>query len=83
MILITTNRIRSILADCRTNADVAATLRIHKVKFRYDTAPGFLRIVVPTATGTVQIVRRASKTAPFTIDAVAPTPYYRRNYRTY
>ena len=74
----TTNRIRSILKDCQTDADVAATLRYHKVKFKYTTETGFLSVVVPCLTGSVRIVRRASKTAPFSIDSVAPVPYYRR-----
>ena len=74
----TTNRIRSILKDCRTDADLQATLRYHRIKFKYDTSPGFLSVVVPCMTGSVRIVRRASKTAPFTVDSVAPVPYYRR-----
>jgi len=74
----TTNRIRTILKDCRTDADVAATLRHHKVKFKYTTETGFLSVVIPCLTGSVRIVRRASKTAPFTVDAVTPVPYYRR-----
>jgi len=74
----TASRLRSILKDCRTDADVAATLRYHKVRFNYTTDTGFLSVVVPCLTGSVRIVRRASKTAPFTVDAVAPVPYYRR-----
>ena len=74
----TSNRIRSILKDCRTDADVAATLRHHKVKFKYTTETGFLSVVVPCMTGSIRIVRRASKNAPFTVDSVAPVPYYRR-----
>ena len=74
----TTNRIRSILKDCRTDADVAATLRHHKVKFKYTTETGFLSVVVPCLTGSVRIVRRASKTAPYTVDSVVPVPYYKR-----
>lgn len=74
----TTNRIRSVLKDCRTDADVASTLRHHKIKFKYTTDTGFLSVVVPCLTGSARIVRRASKTAPFTVDSVAPTAYYRR-----
>ena len=77
----TTNRIRSILKDCRTDADVAATLRSHKVKFKYTTETGFLSVVVPCLTGSVRIVRRASKTAPYTVDSVITAPYYKRPAR--
>ena len=77
MMLVTTNRLRMILAECRTNADVAETLRYHKVKFKYDTKPGYLSIVVPTATGSARITKTASKTAPFVIGSISPEPYSR------
>lgn len=77
MIIITPNRIKNMLTDCRTEADVAATLRYHKVKFRYSTDCGFMSIVVPCSSGSVRVYRTASKVAPIVIGHIAPVPYAR------
>ena len=77
MIIITPNRVKNMLADCRTEADVAATLRYHKVKFHYSTDCGFTSIVVPCSSGAIRVYRTASKVAPIAIGAIAPAPYAR------
>ena len=71
----TSNRIRSMLTDCRTDADVAATLRFHKVRFRYEIVAGSLSVVVPCITGTIRIIRTASRSAPYAIGNMRPEPY--------
>lgn len=83
MILITSRRLRSILSDCRTEADLQAALRYHRIKFKYDTSPGYLSVLVPTATGAVRVTKTASKTAPFTIGCTTPEPYERPKHLKY
>lgn len=80
MIIVTPSRVRSILSDCRTEADVAETLRHHKIKFRYSTDIGFLTIVVPCSSGSVRVYRSSSKTAPIAITRVQPAPYERPHH---
>ena len=82
MIIITPNRLKNMLTDCRTEADVAATLRYHKVKFRYSTDCGFTSIIVPCSSGSVRIYRTASKVAPIVIGSIAPAPYARPTHIT-
>ena len=41
-ILITAARVRSAIAEARTEKDVELLLRAHKIRFSYDTAAGFL-----------------------------------------
>lgn len=77
MVLLTAKRLRSIVTDCRTEADLQATLRHHRIKFKYDTSPGYLSILVPTATGAVRVTKTASKEQPFTMSHAAPQPYER------
>lgn len=83
MILITSSRLRSILSECRTEADLQATLRYHRIKFKYDTTPGYLSLVIPTATGAVRVTKTASKTAPFAIGCTTPEPYERPKHLKY
>lgn len=73
--LITSSRLRSILSECRTEADLQATLRHHRIKFKYDTKLGYLSLTIPTATGTVRVAKVASREAPFVVMRTAPEPY--------
>ena len=77
MMLITSSRLRSILSECRTEADLQATLRYHRIKFKYDTKLGYLSIVIPTATGKARVTKTASKVAPFIVTSISPEPYSR------
>lgn len=73
--LITSRRLRSILSECRTEADLQATLRYHRIKFKYDTSLGYLALTIPTATGTIRVAKVASREAPFIMMRTAPEPY--------
>ena len=73
---VTSKRIRSIVSECRTEADVQSALRHHKIRFSFAVDTGFLSIVVPCLTGKVRIYRCASKTRPFNVIPV--TSYERR-----
>lgn len=70
--LITTNRIRSILADARTEKDAADALRRHRIRYGYSTAGGYLHIRIPARAGMITVTRTASRTAPLAIAAAAP-----------
>ena len=80
MIIVTPSRVRSILSDCRTEADVAETLRYHKVKFKYSTDLGFMSIVVPCSSGSIRVYRTGSKSAPIALMRVQPAPYERPHH---
>ena len=83
MIIITPNRIKAIVADCKTDADLVANLRHHKIRYGYTTESGFLSVVVPCSTGKVRIYRTASKSNPFRVVPVSPALYYYNSLDTY
>ena len=76
MIIITPNRVRSIIADCKTDVDLIANLRRHKIRYGYTTDSGFLSVVIPCSTGKVRVYRSASKSNPYKVAPVSPTPFY-------
>lgn len=76
MIIITPNRIKAIVSECKTDADLVANLRHHKIRYGYTTESGFLSIVIPCSTGKVRVYRTASRSTPFKVAPVSPTPYY-------
>ena len=73
-LLISADRIRAVVADCRTEKDVEFSLRSHKIRFSYDTGAGFLAFRIPARSGTVLVYRTCSRSAPFTVRAAAPAP---------
>ena len=73
-LLITASRLRSAIADARTEKDIEMSLRAHKIRFSYDTSSGILAFRVPTVTGSALIIRTASRSAPFRVLAAAPAP---------
>jgi len=75
MVIITPNRVKSIISECKTEADLETTLRYHKLKHKYTTETGFLSCVIPCKTGSVRIYKVASKTNPFVVEAVKPQTF--------
>ena len=71
-VLVTADRIRSILDDVRTEADAALTLRRHRIRYSYSTAGGVLHIRIPARSGIITVTRTASRTAPLAIAPAAP-----------
>ena len=65
--LLTAGRIRSILTGARTEKDVEHILRAHRIRFSWTTSPGFLAARVPVRSGSVLIIRTASRSAPFSV----------------
>ena len=76
MIIITPNRVKAIVAECKTDADLVANLRRHKIRYGYTTETGFLSVVIPCSTGKVRVYRTASRSNPFRVVPVSPAPYY-------
>lgn len=74
MILITAARIRSLISACRTDADITAMLRGHKIRYTYTTEGGELAIRIPTRKGALRIIRNAP--GKMIIHNSAPVPYY-------
>lgn len=65
--LLTADRIRSAIAGAKTEQDISATLRRHRIRFSWTTTPGFLAARVPVRSGSVLIIRTASRSAPFSV----------------
>lgn len=78
MIIITPARIKAIVAECKTDADLVANLRHHKVRYGYSTDCGFLSVVIPCSTGKVRVYRTASRSNPFRVEPVSPAPFYHK-----
>lgn len=83
MIIITPNRIKALVSNCKTDVDLTAILRSHKVRFWYTTETGFLSVVVPCSTGKVRIYRTASKSNPFRVAPATPALFYYNSLDSY
>lgn len=83
MILVTSKRLRSIISECKTDADLVANLRRHKISYGYTTETGFLSVVIPCSTGKVRVYRTASKSNPFRVVPVSPVNFYYKTLDTY
>ena len=87
-LLLTPGRIRSVIADARTEKDLEILLRAHKIRFSYDTGAGFLAFRIPARSGSALVYRTASRSAPFVVRAAAPAaapafpvvPVFRTDY---
>ena len=73
IIVINPDRIRKIISDCTTEADIQATLRAHKIRFSWTTANGETAFRIPCRKGAVVITRNQSR--PATV-MTSPAYYY-------
>lgn len=75
--LITTARIRSILAGICTEKSAAEALRAHRVKYTFTTEGGALHIRIPARSGYIRIVKTCSRSAPLAVYGPGPAglPY--------
>jgi len=71
-LLLTADRIRSVIDDVMTEKDLELSLRRHKIRFSYDTSAGFLAFRIPVRSGTVLVYRTCSRSAPFQVRSAAP-----------
>ena len=53
--LITGKRIRRIISDATTDADIISVLRSHNIKYSYSTMGGTLHIQIPGRKGIIRI----------------------------
>lgn len=58
--LITGKRIRRIISDATTDADIISVLRSHNIKYSYSTTGGTLHIQIPGRKGIIRIYNAAT-----------------------
>lgn len=75
MILLTADKIRSIVADCKTEQDIIFSLRSHKIKCGFSTETGFTTIRIPYRKGVIHIYRSCNRSCPFVVRSNASLPY--------
>lgn len=75
MIIITSERIRSIISHCRTEQDIISVLRSHKIKYSFSTDTGYLSIRIPCRTGAIRIYKTCSRSAPFFVQSDYTSKY--------
>ena len=71
--IITAARIRYIIADTRTEKDIADSLRAHRIRYRYSTEGGILHIRVPLRSGCLMISRSVTRSAPPVVRFAPPS----------
>lgn len=62
--LITSARVRAIIADAATERDITDALRAHRIRYGYSTEGGYLHIRIPSRTGVIRVYRTAGRSAP-------------------
>ena len=75
-ILLTADRIRSVLSNARTEKDVTESLRRHRIHYRFSTEGGYTHIRIPVRSGVVRVYRTASRSAPLAIISSAPVSQF-------
>ena len=82
--LVNASRIRSLIADARTEKDIEQALRRHRIRYKYDTSAGYMSFRIPARSGPVLVFRTASRTAPFMVRsapaASVPVSFPLRSY---
>jgi hypothetical protein len=72
--LITADRIKSLVSECRTEPEVVSVLRSHKIKYTFSTDSGYLAIRIPCRKGYIRLYRTASRSCPFLVRQDSPVP---------
>ena len=74
---ITADRIRAMIAGCRTEKQVLAILKAHKVKFKQTPfSEGYmLNIRIPCKTGAIRVYRSCSRRCPFVVQHLTPVSF--------
>ena len=76
MVALSIKRVRSVVADCKTENDIALALRSHKIKYSFSTDHGFLQIRIPYRKGFIRIYRTCSKACPWFVSTVPSVPWF-------
>lgn len=74
MMTLSVSRVRSVVGKCRTEIDLVAALRSHKIKYSFSTDHGFLQVRIPYRKGYIRIYRTCSRSAPFMVTTVPAVP---------
>lgn len=75
MIMLSADRVRSLISDCHTEQDITLTLRRHGIKHSFTSETGYTSIRIPCRKGTIRIYRVCSRSAPFVVRAGDPIPF--------
>lgn len=75
MIRLTSERVESLIASAKTEKDLVALLRSHKIKYSFTTDTGTLTIRIPCKKGYIRIHKTRSASRPFTAAPVPPSPW--------
>jgi len=65
--IVTSRKIRAIVADCKTDGAVLQALRRHAVRFNVDTLTSYFNVKIPAKTGTIRIYNAGSRKKPLYI----------------
>ena len=66
-LLLTADRLRAIVSAAGTEKDLENTLRRHRIRFTWTTAPGYLAARVTCRSGSMLVYRSAARSAPFVV----------------
>lgn len=74
---ITADRVRGMIEGCRTEKQVLAALKAHRVKFsQAPYSEGYmLNLYIPCKTGMVRIYRACSRRTPFMVQHMTPVTF--------
>lgn len=73
--LITSERIKAIIAQCKTEKAVLQALKAHKIRFTQDEYSATLNIYIATKTGKIRIYRACSRQNPFVVQTWTKTRF--------
>lgn len=71
--IITSQKIRAIVADCKTDSAILQALRRHAIRFSIDTYTNYFNVKIPAKTGTIRIYNAGSRKKPlYTVQTQTP-----------
>lgn len=70
--VITSEKIRLIIAGCKTDKSVFEALRHHKIRFKQDEFTASLNLYIPVKTGKIRIYRACSRNKPYVVQMLVP-----------
>lgn len=65
--LINSARVRFLISECKTEPEIIATLRRHKIRYTFAIDTGSLNIRIHCRKGFIRIYRTASRSFPFAV----------------
>lgn len=65
--IVTSRKIRAIVADCKTDAAILQALRRHNIRFNLDAYTNYFNVKIPAKTGTIRIYNAGTRKKPLYI----------------